>query len=48
MNNSISAIVTVYNKQNTITKTLESLLSQTEEFKEIIVIDDGSIDNSRD
>jgi len=46
MNNSISAIVTVYNKQNTITKTLESLLSQTEEFKEIIVIDDGSIDNS--
>ena len=46
MNNSIDAIVTVYNKQNTIAKTLESLLSQPAEFKEIIVVDDGSIDNS--
>ncbi len=46
MNNSISAIVTVYNKQDTIAKTLESLLSQTTKFKEIIVIDDGSVDNS--
>lgn len=46
MNNSISAIVTVYNKQNTIAKTLESLLSQPVGFKEIIVIDDGSVDNS--
>lgn len=46
MNNSISAVVTVYNKQNTIAKTLESLLSQLVEFKEIIVIDDGSVDNS--
>lgn len=46
MNNSISAIVTVYNKQNTIAKTLESLLSQHVGFKEIIIIDDGSVDNS--
>lgn len=46
MNNSITAIVTVYNKQNTIAKTLESLLSQRTGFEEIIVIDDGSVDNS--
>jgi len=46
MNNSISAVVTAYNKQSTIAKTLESLLSQPAEFKEIIVIDDGSTDNS--
>ncbi len=46
MNNSISAIVTVYNKQDTIAKTLESLLSQSAEFKEIIIVDDGSTDNS--
>lgn len=46
MNYPISAIVTVYNKQNTIAKTLESLLSQPVDFKEIIVIDDGSVDDS--
>lgn len=46
MSNSISAIVTVYNKQNTIAKTLESLLFQPTEFKEIIVVDDGSTDDS--
>ncbi|MBI2278874.1 MAG: glycosyltransferase [Candidatus Brennerbacteria bacterium] len=46
MNNSISAVVTVYNKQETIAKTLESLLSQPAELKEVIVIDDGSTDSS--
>ncbi len=46
MNNSVSAIVTVYNKQNTIAKTLESLLSQPSKFKEIIVVDDGGTDGS--
>ena len=46
MDNSISAVVTVYNKQNTIAKTLESLLSQPMGFKEIIIVDDGSVDNS--
>ncbi len=46
MNNNISAVITVYNKQDTIAKTLESLLSQPVDFKEIIVVDDGSKDNS--
>ena len=46
MNKNISAVITVYNKQNTIGKTLESLLAQPVDFKEIIVVDDGSIDNS--
>src|SRR3989344_3809315 len=46
MNDSIGAIVTVYNKQNTIARTLESLLSQPSELKKVVVIDDGSTDNS--
>jgi len=46
MNKSISAVITVYNKQKTIAKTLESLLSQQVEFKEIIVVDDESTDDS--
>jgi len=46
MNKTISTVITVYNKQNTILRTLESLLVQPVDFKEIIVVDDGSIDNS--
>jgi len=46
MNRTISAVITVYNKQNIIGKTLESLLAQPVDFKEIIVVDDGSIDDS--
>jgi len=46
MNKTISAVITVYNKQNTIGKTLESLLAQPADFKEIIVVDDGSVDDS--
>lgn len=46
MSSSLSAIITVHNKQDTIAKTLESLLVWQLEFKEIIVIDDGSTDRS--
>lgn len=46
MNYSLSAIITVYNKEKTIAKTLESLLFQPVDFKEIIVVDDGSVDRS--
>lgn len=46
MNQGISAVITVYNKQSVIGKTLKSLLSQPVDFKEIIVVDDDSTDNS--
>ncbi|WP_261882421.1 glycosyltransferase family 2 protein [Vibrio pelagius] len=42
----VSVIVPVYNSEKYIEKTLSSLLSQTLEELEIIIIDDGSKDNS--
>ena len=45
-NPKISIIVPVYNLENYIEKTLEQLISQTYKNLEIIVIDDGSTDNS--
>ncbi|MDY0987398.1 putative glycosyltransferase EpsH [Flavobacterium sp. ACN2] len=42
----ISAVVPIYNSQKTIAKCLESILSQTENVNEIIIVDDGSVDRS--
>lgn len=42
----ISVVVPVYNGEKYIKKCLESLLSQSVRPREIIVVDDGSIDNS--
>ncbi len=42
----ISIIVPVYNCENTVGRCLESILAQTQPSLEIIVVDDGSIDNS--
>jgi glycosyltransferase involved in cell wall biosynthesis len=42
----ISVIITVYNLENFIAKSIESVLNQTEKAHEIIVIDDGSKDKS--
>ena len=43
-----SAIVINYNDSATLPQTLDSLLAQTSPFDEILVVDDGSTDNSRE
>lgn len=45
---SISVVIPVYNAANTITATLESVKNQTVRPSEIILVDDGSTDNSAD
>jgi len=44
--NSVSAVITVYNKENTIREAVESIIRQTVDAKEIYIIDDGSSDGS--
>lgn len=42
----ISVVIPLYNKERAVTQTLESVLKQTVAPEEIIVVDDGSKDNS--
>lgn len=42
----ISVIIPVFNKENCIRKTIESVLNQSYKNLQIILVDDGSIDNS--
>lgn len=44
--NNISAVISVYNKKDTIRQAVDSLLRQAAVFKEIYIIDDGSNDGS--
>lgn len=44
----ISFVVTVYNKEKTLERCLNSIINQTYDNYEIIIIDDGSTDSSSD
>src|SRR5882757_6347656 len=43
---SVSAIIPLYNKAATVARTLSSILAQKREDLEVVVVDDGSTDNS--
>ena len=43
----VSVIVPTYNRAHTIERALASILAQVDEGDEIIVVDDGSVDNTR-
>ena len=43
---SISVVIPLYNKEKAIARTLASVLNQTTSPAEVIVVDDGSMDNS--
>lgn len=42
----ISVVIPLYNKEKSIAQTLECVLNQTYKDFEVIVVDDGSKDNS--
>ena len=46
MNSLVTFILPVYNAENTLSRCLDSILKQTYCDYEVIIVDDGSIDNS--
>ena len=48
MDKKTTVIVPVYNVQNYLLECLESIIAQTEENLEILCVNDGSTDNSRE
>ena len=46
LNINTSVIIPCYNSENTVIESLESILKQSYKYFEIIIVDDGSIDNT--
>ena len=47
MNPTVSVILSAYNAENTISETIESVLSQVFTDFELIIVDDGPTDNTK-
>ena len=47
-NSFISVIVPTYNRADLISETIESILNQTYKYFELIIVDDGSTDNTEE
>lgn len=48
LNPRVSVVIPAYNRARTLSQTLDSVLSQTEPSFEVILVDDGSTDDTRD